>query len=116
MLVVGGVGGVDLGSSMFGEQRGQRFVEQCGIVEFRPQISRILEQRFVDGGADSDPRHAIIMPQLCHLCNVFRLPPRRPFNEEIVGSDEPGGEQRYFCVQFPDGVSSITFELTENDL
>jgi len=56
------------------------------------------------------------MPQLCHLCNVFRLPPRRPFNEEIVGSDEPGGEQRYFCVQFPDGVSSITFELTENDL
>ena len=53
------------------------------------------------------------MLQLCHLCNVFRLPPRRPFNEEIVGSDEPGGEQRYFCVQFPDGVSSITFELTE---
>jgi len=37
-------------------------------------------------------------------------------SEEIVGSDEPGGEQRYFCVQFPDGVSSITFELTENDL
>jgi hypothetical protein len=34
-------------------------------------------------------------------------------SEEIVGSDEPGGGQQYFCVQVPDGVSSITFELKE---
>ena len=35
-----------------------------------------------------------------------------PITGEVVGP----GERRYFCVQVPDGVSSITFELTENDL
>ncbi|MGA9532793.1 MAG: hypothetical protein WBR18_08775 [Anaerolineales bacterium] len=31
---------------------------------------------------------------------------------EIVGSDEPFGEKQYYCVDVPDGLSSITAELT----
>jgi len=31
---------------------------------------------------------------------------------EIVGTSQPPGERRYFCVTIPDGLTSITFELT----
>lgn len=33
-------------------------------------------------------------------------------NSEIVGRDELPGEVLYFCVEIPDGVSSIEFSLT----
>ena len=36
-----------------------------------------------------------------------------PISLEIVGVDQPPRERLYFCVQVPDGVASLTFELTE---
>ncbi len=35
-----------------------------------------------------------------------------PVSSEIVGSNQPPREQKYFCVRVPDGASSITFDLT----
>ena len=35
-----------------------------------------------------------------------------PVSSEIVGSNQPPRERKYFCVRVPDGASSITFELT----
>ena len=31
---------------------------------------------------------------------------------EITGSDQPPGERIYYCVEVPDGTTSMTFELT----
>jgi len=36
-----------------------------------------------------------------------------PVSSEIVGVDQPPGERKYFCVHVPEGVSSITFELSK---
>jgi hypothetical protein len=36
-----------------------------------------------------------------------------PVSSEIIGFDQPPGERIYFCVQVPDGITKIMFELTE---
>lgn len=36
-----------------------------------------------------------------------------PVSSEVVGHDQPPPDRKYFCVHVPDGVRSITFELTQ---
>lgn len=66
VVVVGGVGGVDLRRALSGEERGQRVVDQRGIRRARLRRPGLLEQVLVHSRADPQPGHTTTTPLIGH--------------------------------------------------
>jgi len=62
VLVVRLVGAIDFCSAMASKEGLESLIEQGCVIRTCHQLSRSGQQRFVDGGADTDSRHAMIMP------------------------------------------------------
>ena len=58
------IGLVDLGTSMLGQQRNERSLDEGGVGGARRQSARPRHQSLVYSGGDTDPGHATIMPHL----------------------------------------------------
>jgi hypothetical protein len=61
MIVVGGVGGVDLGGTISRNQSAKGLIEKRSVVHTRLQASGLVQERLVDRGTDSYACHATTM-------------------------------------------------------
>lgn len=75
--VVRRVGSVDLTRAMTGKESTERLIDQRGIRKLRTRPTRRRKQLLVDGGADPDARHTLLIPQMWHDRGIVGSAPRR---------------------------------------